>query len=320
MSSSTIDQRDLRNAFGTFATGVTVVTTMDAEGQPRGFTANSFSSVSLDPPLVLVCLARSASSYPAFMSTDQFAINILAEDQKDVSGAFASRTGAKFDSVSWTGHTTGSPIIDGATSWLDCTMHQRIDAGDHVILVGAVVDYAYSGRSPLGYCRGAYVTFGLASQAIAAAELPGTAQIGAIIEAEGAILLFEDPATHALELPVADRLGPKSEADSLLGVLAAQGVDAQLSFLFAVFEDPDTGKHNIFYRGQASEVRDPARQQFIAFEDIPFDRIPDRANRAMLQRYIRERRQDVFGVYVGNVDRGSVNLLSTSEPQQVMQP
>src|ERR1700753_2247248 len=97
-----IDVSELRRAFGCFVTGVTVVTTIDADGKPRVFTANSFTSVSLDPPLVLVCIGKRAGSFEAFRKTGAFAVNILQEDQRDLSAAFASSKPEKFDKQPWT--------------------------------------------------------------------------------------------------------------------------------------------------------------------------------------------------------------------------
>src|SRR5690348_5112403 len=152
-----IDPLELRRAFGTFMTGVTVITTHGADGSPRGFTANSFTSVSLDPPLVLVCIAKTASSYAVFSETRHFAISVLAEDQKSVSGVFASKAADKFAQVAWHVRATGAPVMDGAAASFDCATHEVIDAGDHIILLGRVVDFVHTSSTPLGYCRGAYV-------------------------------------------------------------------------------------------------------------------------------------------------------------------
>jgi flavin reductase (DIM6/NTAB) family NADH-FMN oxidoreductase RutF len=154
-----IDVNELRRALGCFVTGVTVVTTIDTEGEPRGFTANSFTSVSLDPPLVLACVAKRARSCDIFRNTRAFAINILQEDQKDVSATFASSRADKFDGLPWTAANTGSPVLQNCAAWLDCDMHDQVEAGDHVILIGRVVEFAHSPRTPLGYYSGSYVGF-----------------------------------------------------------------------------------------------------------------------------------------------------------------
>lgn len=155
-STPLIDARDLRDALGSFATGVTIVTAIMPSGEPMGFTANSFTSVSLDPPLILVCIAKSAAGYAAYTSADAFCVNILSEDQHDLSGTFARRGADKFVGVSWRQNQTGSPIIDGGVGHFDCSMHQVVDAGDHAILIGRVVGFDANDKAPLCYHRGKY--------------------------------------------------------------------------------------------------------------------------------------------------------------------
>ena len=152
-----IDPRALRNAFGSFLTGVTVVTANDVEGRPIGFTANSFTSVSLDPALLLVCLAKRSSNFATLTSAKGFAVNILAEDQEAVSNTFARPSEDRFATVGWRNGPYGSPVLDGAATWFDCAMHEVIDAGDHAILVGAIKFFEDAGTNGLGYARGAYV-------------------------------------------------------------------------------------------------------------------------------------------------------------------
>jgi flavin reductase (DIM6/NTAB) family NADH-FMN oxidoreductase RutF len=167
--SNTIDAMEFRKTLGAFVTGVTVVSTRQQDGTPRGFTANSFTSVSLDPALVLICIGKSAASYPVFSAAAHFSISILAEDQKQVSSLFASKAADKFEQVAWHPGLTGSPVIDGSAAWFDCETHQVVEAGDHIILIGRVVDFANTTASPLGYGRGAYLTFSLSQDALAAA-------------------------------------------------------------------------------------------------------------------------------------------------------
>ena len=190
MTDEAIDPRELCKALGTFMTGVTVITTVDEAGRPRGFTANSFTSVSLDPPLVLVCVDHKAHSYPTWAATDHFGVNFLAEEQREVSGIFAGKTADKFSHVSWSAGRTGSPLINGSLAWVDCRVHKRVEAGDHLVLIGEVVDFHYTPANPLGYFRGAYLTSGLEHDAMPS---PGQrTRVGAILEADGHILLVED--------------------------------------------------------------------------------------------------------------------------------
>jgi len=313
MSERSIDIHELRRALGTFATGVTVVTTMDADGNPRGFTANSFTSVSLEPALILVCIAKSAASCEAFKQAESYAVNILAEHQRAVSTLFSSPAGDRFASVEWSARATGCPVIDDVVAWLDCRMHEIVDAGDHYILIGRVIDHGHSTSRPLGYCRGAYVAFGLEQQAVRIDDQGHGTRLLAIIEHEQAILLERDPKDGTLTLPSASRIGDSRESGSLLHRVKAAGVDADLSFLFAVYEDPQTCVHTIVYRGEARAVEAGAASALVPFGDIPWESIRDAAVRSMIERYVQEREADAFGVYVGAAKSGRVRPLAGDE-------
>jgi flavin reductase (DIM6/NTAB) family NADH-FMN oxidoreductase RutF len=157
-SSNDLEIAEFRKALGAFVTGVTVVTTMSRDGTPRGVTANSFTSVSLQPPLILVCLAHSAASHQAFTEAEVFAVNILSEEQRLISSKFASSRADKFADLEWHSAVTGSPIIKFSSAWMDCVKHDMVDAGDHTILIGRVKDFGHGPSMPLGYYRGQYVS------------------------------------------------------------------------------------------------------------------------------------------------------------------
>ncbi|MER9858762.1 MULTISPECIES: alpha/beta fold hydrolase [unclassified Mesorhizobium] len=312
-TASAFDASEFRRALGSFLTGVTIVTTIGAEGEPRGFTANSFTSVSLEPPLVLVCIAKKALGHSAFSTSKGFAINILSESQKAHSGIFASKAADKFASVAWQPGQTGNPLIDGSVAVFDCAMQQLVDAGDHSILIGRVRDFSHNGAQPLGYCRGTYVTPGLSQEALAAA--PAGTEVGAILENEGRVLFFEtSDGFH--ELPAGRGLGTPKDARSLKGYLAAKGIGAQLGFLFAVWDDAaDSARSHVYYRGTADAPASGDRQtRLVDIDRIADLRIADPAVRSMLARYARERTQDAFGVYVGNEVEGEVQPLAKASP------
>jgi flavin reductase (DIM6/NTAB) family NADH-FMN oxidoreductase RutF len=151
---------EFRHALGHFATGVTVVTAMDESGQPTGLTASAVSSVSLDPPLVLVCVSHNAHCYPAFQAGGKFAVNVLASDQEAVARRFASSslTGAqKFEGVAYRKGTLGVPLVTDALAEFECTIVHAYPGGDHMIFVGqieAVDARGDRGREPLLYYRG----------------------------------------------------------------------------------------------------------------------------------------------------------------------
>ena len=154
----TMDASELKNAFGSFATGVTVVATREADQTPRGFTANSFSSVSLEPPLLLICIAKSALSLAVFKQATFFSVNILCETQEEVSRIFASQSEEKFDFVPWELGFKDVPVLFGSLARFVCKTDRHIEAGDHTILIGEVKDFDYRQGSPLSYFRGQYVS------------------------------------------------------------------------------------------------------------------------------------------------------------------
>ena len=310
-----LDTRDLRRAFGAFATGVTVVTMQRAGQEPVGFTANSFASVSLEPPLLLVCLAHGMRSYPAFAAAESFAVNILADDQQELSGTFAARGADKFARAGWRPGRTGSPLLDGVVAWFDCRVHELHGAGDHSILIGKVVDYGYNNRAPLGFCSGAYVRFGLPQRAIEMAQHDGQVRIGAVLECGGAILLDEDPASHLFTVPTAPRLGVAVEGSGLFGLFAAAGYDITLPFLFAVYEDERT--QFVVHRGTATPraaIDARGRIRPVDMDAIPWERVAKPAERMMLERYLRERATNVTGIYVGTAESGDVHTVTSSRP------
>jgi len=151
------DPETLRRALGSFVTGVTVVTTRDAVGAPHGFTANSFTSVSLDPPLVLVCVGYEVERMDAYRRCRGFAINVLDASQRALSDRFATKRPDRFDGVRWRPGTHGAPILEGGIAALECAPWQRIEAGDHMILIGRVLRCEDADdRRPLAYWRGNY--------------------------------------------------------------------------------------------------------------------------------------------------------------------
>lgn len=150
------DQRDLRRAFGMFPTGVTIVTTRHPEGHPIGLTCNSFSSVSLTPPLVLWSLSIYSPNLQAFLQAPYFAINILSCNQEELSRRFASRIPDRFEGVDWSDGEGRTPVLGGVAATIQCRNETRHYSGDHVILIGQVVQYVYRDVEPLVFSRGAY--------------------------------------------------------------------------------------------------------------------------------------------------------------------
>jgi flavin-dependent trigonelline monooxygenase, reductase component len=298
-----IDPRALRDAFGCFMTGVTVVTTLDAAGKPLGFTANSFASVSLDPPLLLVSIANTSGSLAAFVMGKGFAVNILAEGQKDVSGTFARPSDDRFAQTRWRHGPIGSPLIAGVSAWFDCGMEQVIPAGDHTILIGRIGAFAATSVPGLGYYRGAYVT-----PAQTAAQLPAGPDVvlTAILQADDQVLLLDD-GRGGLTLPMA-RVGKDGVQSTLAGVLAATGVSAEPGSIYAVYEDVAVARQHVAFRCPAVIGR-PAQGAFVALSAEGVSDVTDPAMRVMLERLAEERRIGNYGVYVGTQDHGRVTRI-----------
>jgi 3-hydroxy-9,10-secoandrosta-1,3,5(10)-triene-9,17-dione monooxygenase reductase component len=151
-----VDPRVMRDVLGHFASGVTVVTADTADG-PLGFTCQSFSSLSLDPPLVAFAPSRTSTTWPRLREIGRFCVNVLAEDQTELSQNFARSGGDKFAGVPWTRSRMGSPVLQDVVAWIDGELWAEYDGGDHTIVVARVLDLgAEPTRRPLLFHRGAY--------------------------------------------------------------------------------------------------------------------------------------------------------------------
>lgn len=153
---ATLDEMSIRRALSEFATGVTVVTT-SGPGGPYGFACQSFSSLSLNPPLVLFTVMKSSRTWPHIEASGTFTVNVLTEEQKSVSAAFGRRGEEKFSHGHWEASPLGNPVLGGCAIWIDCTVDAVYDGGDHHIVVGAIKDIGHRQDScPLVYHRGSY--------------------------------------------------------------------------------------------------------------------------------------------------------------------
>jgi flavin reductase (DIM6/NTAB) family NADH-FMN oxidoreductase RutF len=155
-----VDAARFRQVMGHFCTGITIVTAVDGD-EPVGFTAQSFTSVSLDPPLVLLCPGKTSSSWPRIKASGSFCVNILADDQEALCRGFATAGVDKFKGVGWTPAAgTGSPVLGDVLAWADCHLVAEHDAGDHTIAVGRVVELGVRDHvGPLLFFRGGYGSF-----------------------------------------------------------------------------------------------------------------------------------------------------------------
>ncbi|WP_420558337.1 flavin reductase family protein [Roseovarius sp.] len=294
-----LDSRALRSAFGSFMTGVTVVTTRDAAGRPVGFTANSFASVSLEPPLLLVCPGKFLSSYDNFAGCAHFAVNVLAEGQEDVATTFASYKGDRFARVDHGEDALGNVLIDGALSRFSCRTHEVIDAGDHAILIGEVQAFSHAGGRGLGYAGGRFFSLGLERAALEPAG--GAALCGAIISLGDDVLLEQTDAGFRPPQVVAQ--DHENTRTRLVQELARRGQPVTLGPAYSVFRD-DAAQSSYFLATATGDggafIRCPVRE-------IPDLTFASSAIRDMMMRFAVETRTRNFGLYIGDARHGDVH-------------
>jgi len=156
---SPINPRGFRNALGSYATGVTIITATGADGKPYGLTCNSFASVSLNPPLVLWSLMRYSSTLSVFQNASHFAVNVLGASQQALANKFSKSLEDKFAGVDWTRGLGDAPLLVESVANFQCRAADRYYGGDHVIFLGAVEAYSYSRKEPLLFARGTYGRF-----------------------------------------------------------------------------------------------------------------------------------------------------------------
>jgi len=308
-----IDPVALRRAFGTFVTGVTVITTCDAQGRPRGMTANSFTSVSLDPPLLLVCIGKGASSYPVFQESGHFAVNLLHDGQVEVSNLFASKSADKFASVVHDAVHTGAPVLTDCLTWFDCTVHNRVDAGDHAILVGRIQAFGTSPVDPLGFCRGRYAQV---KDPLPAGWLSSHDMIvGYLIESDSSLLLARDGRGGWVLPSASSRI--RDGRLSLAGgsELALEPYD---TFLYSVFDVADNDPGYLIYRARIARPFDggglPDQFRFFPLNKLPYEDIASQEIRAMLRRYVRETERGKFSIYMDSHNGGQVAMVGDTQP------
>jgi flavin reductase (DIM6/NTAB) family NADH-FMN oxidoreductase RutF len=147
---------DFRNALGSFATGITIVTAIGEDGQKVGMTVNSFNSVSLDPALILWSIARNSNCFDDFIAAKSFAIHVLSADQQDISNRFAKSGEDKFAGIECSEGLSGVPILPHYSACFQCSLEHQYEGGDHIILVGKVLEFNDNGLNPLVFYRGQY--------------------------------------------------------------------------------------------------------------------------------------------------------------------
>lgn len=302
-----IDQRrQLRDAFGAFMTGITVVTSLDASGDPIGFTANSFTSVSLDPPLLLVNIDKRSANLDNFTQCDHFAVNILSEQQKETSNIFAQRVEDRFARVEWRKSEAGVPLLDHCSAWFECQRSQVIDAGDHVILLGKITAFDSCGTAGLGYYRGAYFTpYQNAESLIEGPKVT----VSALIERDGEVVLArENDGRYALPGLAVDKL---SVNDTLRSLMEKLSMPAQPGFVYSIYEDRRHHQQHIVFlcalpTGASRDALQAEQAQWYPLNQLAKLPMDDAALKSMMNRFVRENAVGNYSIYYGDENSGSV--------------
>ena len=304
-------QKDLRQVLGKFLTGVTVVSTLDQHGLPVGFTANSFTSVSLEPPLVLVCLAQTAGLAPVFRRAQSFAINILADDQEALSNGFDLKDEDRFAGVAWSDQTTGSPVLEKCAAWLDCEMYEKIIAGDHIILIGRVVDASKTALHPLGYYQGRYCSIGLPEETLSRIEHQQSvhATTGILVDCEDRLLLIQQE-DGSYDVPRAEPGGERDEP-RINAAMARLGLEVHDKVLFSVVEGRHHQRMSIYYRCTVDpDAPLPPRGNYFEFSALPLEAVSRPGLAGTLKRYVEEKQAGQFGIYVGDEHQGHIEQIA----------
>jgi flavin reductase (DIM6/NTAB) family NADH-FMN oxidoreductase RutF len=300
-----IDPHALRSAFGSFMTGVTVVTALRPDGVPVGFTANSFSSVSMDPPLLLICPGKFLSSYDTFLSCTHFAVNVLSEGQEPISNIFASYKGDRFAKVPHHPDLHGVPLIDGATAQFSCITQQIHPAGDHCILIGEVAEFAHADRPGLGYVGGQYFSLGLERAAFD--ETTGPAVCGAIIEDAGHVLLIETP--EGFRPPHSIHSDRGRLISDLHDTLTAKGIRAQLGHAYSIFDGVNTREHHTSFLASGHVVQPSPDIKAVPISALSGLQYTTPAIGRMMTRFALESRTRNFALYLGDSEQGAIHDL-----------
>lgn len=304
------DPRELRNAFGSFMTGVTVVTAINEEGEPVGFTANSFSSVSMDPPLISVCPAKSLSSFSAFKNATHFAINILAEGQENISNIFASAVEDRFSKVNWHKDENGTPILSDVLCVFSCQQHQNVNAGDHIIMIGAVQNFDLKEGQGLGYGGGSYFSLGLEREASSIKTSEEKARVGLLIERKGKVLFTID-ADGKLGLPsVAIKMG-ENAIEAAESFLETNKLNATIGTVFSIFDNKNTNGRYTYYRCELNKKLESSEgYKMLSLQKALKDESFESDIKSMLERYLFENTTGVYGIYVGDHEHGKIHTIA----------
>lgn len=302
-----LDAHALRGAFGTFMTGVTIVTALSKNGTPVGFTANSFSSVSMDPPMLLVCPGKFLSTYETFANCTHFAVNILAEGQEAISNIFASSKGDRFAQVPHHLDRHGVPLIDGAIVQFCCATHQIIPAGDHCIMIGEIVDFTHFDGLGLGYVGGQYFSLGLERAAFDSTE--GPAICGAIIEDGDSVLMVQTK--DGLRPPQCTHTQRGRLINDLRDTLISKGIRADLGQAYSVFESKNPRTQSTYFLATGHIEAASAEVIAVPIAELESQTFANAAIGRMMTRFALEQQTRNFALYLGDTEDGEIHNATT---------
>lgn len=310
-----LDPIALRNAFGSFMTGVTVVTAVDASGTPIGFTANSFSSVSLDPPLLSVCPAKKMSSFDVFNSCEFFQVSVLGQRQQDISNTFASPIENRFADIDWHFDDNGCPVIEGALASFSCRRAQSVDAGDHIILLGEVTHFSSRDGLGLGYFQGGYFSLDMERKATelqsSAHEAHEPVVVGALLEWRGGLVFVSDEQAGAgLRLPQVVLNDDHPTFDVIKEHIEHEfNIEVKVGSVYSIFEHDPADRSSIYYRVTLDDdielnVSEKAGYLHQSLDAVNPGGMGSEALQIMLERYLVESRSGNHRLYVGTEKQG----------------
>ena len=306
-SSDNNTKAELRSAFASFMTGVTVVTTVSESGAPVGFTANSFTSVSLDPPLLLVCPGKTLSSFSVFEDCENFVVNILAEDQQDIANLFATPDTDRFSNIAWHKDAAGCPLIEGTAVHFSCSAHQRVEAGDHIVLIGRINEFSNSGCQGLGYSKDGYFSLGRERRAQEYYATQRPVVTGVIIEHNGQVLLYETAA--GMVLPQVATNGMQSSIAELYKLLERENIEVDFGPIYSNYENSQDNRVYIYHKATSKSLQTSCGGKYFPLTTINQQKFADPAVATMLKRYTEEYERDDFGQYLGDEQVGRVQTL-----------
>lgn len=310
VSGTSSDTNPLRRAFGAFASGVTVVATQTREGERRAFTANSFSSVSLDPPLALVCLGKNAASLAVFENCETFSISILQASQRATSSAFASRDPAVKIAASRDLVADEAPYVADSLATFICSRYSVIEAGDHVILIGQIRKYRANEGQPLGFFRGGYVHVG--ADLLEIERLHASVLVGGVLGHGGKVLLCRRPKAGSWEIPMTRPRRGQGPDNALQEAFEALGIEATMSVPFSLFQERGELDISMIFSVQshkeisANTLPDGTEIALFGVEDEPWTLIKGEMKQGLIRRYLREMAAGLYSVYFDTPQGGSL--------------